>query len=36
MEDGNRFNGFQGLGETVETVSEVSPPSYTPLKRVPV
>jgi hypothetical protein len=30
-EDGNRFNGFQAR-ETVETVSEISPPVHTPLK----
>ena len=29
----NRFNGFYGLGETVETVPETLPPRYTPLKR---
>jgi hypothetical protein len=29
----NRFNGFDGVGETVETVAEFPAPRCTPLKR---
>jgi hypothetical protein len=32
-EDQNRFNGFPGTRETVETVSEVLPARHAPLKR---